>query len=45
MAVKSAGAKITPESQLRSLIEKFDPKDQKLIRSDWSSWPAAQLGR
>jgi hypothetical protein len=23
----------TPEAQLRSLIEKFDPKDQKLIRS------------
>ena|SRR5688572_29784897 len=33
MAVKSVGAKITPESQLRSLIEKFDPKDQRLIRS------------
>lgn len=23
----------TPEAQLRSFIEKFDPKDQKLIRS------------
>ena len=33
MAVKSVGAKITPESRLRSLIEKFDPKDQNLIRS------------
>jgi len=33
MAVKSAGAKVTPESQLLSLIEKFDPKDQKLIRA------------
>lgn len=33
MAVKSAGAKITPETQLRSLIEKFDPKDQSLIRA------------
>ena len=30
--IKSA-AKITPESQLRSLIEKFDPTDQKLVRS------------
>ncbi len=26
-------AKVTPEAQLRSLIEKFDPRDQKLIRS------------
>ena len=33
MAVSSVGAKGTPEAQLRSLIEKFDPKDQKLIRS------------
>lgn len=33
MAVSSVGAKGTPESQLRSLIEKFDPKDQRLIRS------------
>lgn len=33
MAVRSVGAKITPEAQLRSLIEKFDPKDQQLIRS------------
>ncbi len=33
MAIKSAGAKVTPEAQLRSLIGKFDPKDQRLIRS------------
>jgi hypothetical protein len=33
MAVKSVAAKVTPEAQLRSLIEKFDPKDQRLIRS------------
>ena len=33
MAVSSVKAKITPESQLRSLIEKFDPKDQGLIRA------------
>ena len=33
MAVSSVGAKGTPEAQLRSLIEKFDPKDQRLIRS------------
>jgi len=33
MAVKSVSAKVTPEAQLRSLIEKFDPKDQRLIRS------------
>ena len=33
MAGKSVGAKITPESQLRSLIEKFDPEDQRLIRA------------
>ena len=33
MAVSSVGAKVTPEAQLRSLIEKFDPKDQKLFRS------------
>ena len=33
MAVKSVGAKVTPEAQLRSLIEKFDPEDQRLIRS------------
>jgi hypothetical protein len=33
MAVSSVDAKATPETQLRSLIEKFDPKDQKLIRS------------
>lgn len=33
MAVSSAGAKVTPEAQLKSLIGKFDPKDQRLIRS------------
>ena len=33
MAVKSVGEKATPEAQLRSLIEKFDPKNQRLIRS------------
>lgn len=33
MAVSSVDAKDTPEAQLRSLIERFDPKDQKLIRS------------
>ena len=33
MAVSSVDTKSTPEAQLRSLIERFDPKDQKLIRS------------
>ena len=33
MAVSSVRAKDTPEAQLRSLVEKFDPKDQRLIRS------------
>jgi hypothetical protein len=33
MAVSSLDAKSTPEAQLRSLIERFDPEDQKLIRS------------
>jgi hypothetical protein len=33
MAVSSDGAKGTPQAQLRSLIEKFDPKDQRFIRS------------
>ena len=33
MAVSSADTKGTPEAQLRSLIERFDPKDQKLIRA------------
>lgn len=32
MTANSVDAKDTPEAQLRSLIEKFDPKDQKLIR-------------
>ena len=30
---RSVDAKVTPEAQLRSLIERFDPGDQKLIRS------------
>jgi len=33
MAVSSVRANDTPEAQLLSLIEKFDPKDQRLIRS------------
>jgi hypothetical protein len=33
MAVSSASAKVTPEAQLRSLIAKFGPEDQRLIRS------------
>jgi hypothetical protein len=33
MAVKSVKAKVTPEAQLQSLIEKFDSKEQRLIRS------------
>ena len=33
MAVNSVDAKVTAEAQLRSLIAKFAPKDQKLIRS------------
>jgi len=33
MAAKSIGVKGTPDAQLRSLIEKFDPNDQRLIRS------------
>lgn len=33
MAVQSTGANDTPEAQLRSLIEKFDAKEQKLIRA------------
>ena len=33
MAVSHADAKDTPEAQLRSLIEKFDPKGQTLIRA------------
>jgi hypothetical protein len=32
MAVRSMDAKGTAEAALRSLMEKFDPKDQKLIR-------------
>ena len=33
MAVSSAGVKVTPEAQLKSLIEKFDARNQRLIRS------------
>jgi hypothetical protein len=33
MPVSSVIAKITPEAQLRSLIGKFDAKDQRFIRS------------
>ena len=33
MAVSPVDAKGTPEALLRSLIEKFDPRDQKLIRA------------
>ena len=33
MAIGAADTKGTPEAQLRSLIGKFDPKDQKLIRA------------
>ena len=33
MAVSSVGAKVTSEAQLRSLIDRFDPEDRKLIRS------------
>jgi hypothetical protein len=33
MAARSVGAKVTPEAQLKSLLGKFDPKDQRLIRS------------
>ena len=33
MAASAVDAKSTPAAQLRSLIERFDPKDQKRIRS------------
>jgi len=33
MVVRSVDAKITPEAQLRSLIEKLEPDDRRLIRS------------
>ncbi len=33
MTVKPDSRELTPEAQLRSFIDKFDPKDQKLIRS------------
>ncbi len=31
--IKSVSATVTPEAQLKSLIDAFDPKNQKLIRS------------
>ena len=33
MAVKTDSKTLTPEAQLQSFINRFDPKDQKLIRS------------
>jgi hypothetical protein len=33
MPVKSEGRMPTPDAQLRSFISRFDPKDQKLMRS------------
>lgn len=33
MAAKSEIGKLTPEAQLRSFIERFDPKQQKFIQS------------
>ena len=33
MTVKRDGTEPTPEAQLRSYIDRFDPKNQKLIRS------------
>ena len=33
MTVKPASGNSTPEAEFRSFIDKFDPKDQKLIRS------------
>ena len=33
MTAKPDSRKLTPEAQLRSFIDRFDPKDQKLIRS------------
>ena len=33
MTVKPDSQKITPAAQLRSFIDRFDPKDQKLIRA------------
>ena len=33
MTVKPHSRKLTPEAQLRSFIDSFDPKDRKLIRS------------
>jgi hypothetical protein len=33
MTVEPDSKKLTPQAQLRSFIDRFDPKDQKLIRS------------
>ena len=33
MTVKPDSRELTPEAQLRSFIDRFDPKDQKLIRA------------
>jgi hypothetical protein len=33
VTVKPGSRELTPEAQLRSFIDRFDPKDQKLIRS------------
>lgn len=33
MAAKTVSTKVTPEAQLRALIGKFDPEEQRLIRS------------
>ena len=33
MTVKPGSRKLTPEAQLRSFIDRIDPKDQKLFRS------------
>ena len=33
MTVKSDGRELSPEAELRSFINKFDPKEQKLFRS------------
>jgi hypothetical protein len=37
MAARNVGPKVTPEAQLRLLIERSDPKDHKLIRAVRSS--------
>jgi len=43
MAAGSVSAKGTPEAQLRSLIEKFDPRDQRLIPSETASPEASEV--